>query len=81
MTFTLWWIDLQAYYDVNTHLLTKISFIGTDCDKTLEIRNLSIELSVNNEKQLTEIMNNPKVFFARINPSAYKKYLSLCEKK
>ena len=79
VTFTVWGIDLQAYYDVNTHLLTKISFV--DCEKTLEIRNLSIEVSVENENQLTEIMNNPKVFFARTNPSAYKKYLSMCENK
>lgn len=77
VTFTLWGIDLQAYYDVNTHLLTKISFVN--CDKTLEIRNLSIEVSVENEKQLTEILNNPKVFFARANPSAYKKYQKMCE--
>ena len=42
---------------------------------------MKMDLLWENENQLTEIMNNPKVFFARTNPSAYKKYLSMCENK
>jgi hypothetical protein len=45
----------------------------------LEIRQLTIEISSENEPQLIEILNNPKVFFARVNPAAYKKYQKTCK--
>ena len=77
--FNLWQINLQANYNVNTQTLTKIYFV--DCEKTLEIRNLSIQVNGDNEAQLMEIKNNPGVFFARSNPSAYKKYQTMCDDK
>lgn len=75
--FRLWEFNLQAYYDVNTKMLTKISYVN--CDKILEIRNLTIEVSWDNESQLIEILNNPKVFLTQTNPAAYKKYQQMCE--
>lgn len=75
--FTLWEFKLQANYDIETHLLTKISYVA--CDKTLEIRNLTIEVSTDNESKLIEILNNPRVFFAQANPAAYKKYQRMCD--
>lgn len=74
--FTLWEFKLQAHYDINTHLLTKISY--TNCDKPLEIRQLSLEITAENEPQLIEILNNPRVFFAKINPTVYKRYQKVC---
>jgi hypothetical protein len=74
--FSLWEFKLQANYDIETHLLTKISYVA--CDKTLEIRNLTIEISTDNESKLIEILNNPRVFFAQANPAAYKKYQRMC---
>ena len=58
-------------------MLTRISYVA--CDKTLEIRNLSIEISVNNEAHLTEILNNPRMFLTKANPTAFKKYQKMCE--
>ena len=75
--FTLWDIDLQARYNVETHLMTRISYVA--CDKVLEIRNLWIDVSVNNEEQLTEILNNPRMFFTQVNQAAYRKYQRLCD--
>ncbi len=74
--FSLWEFELQAQYNVDTHLLTKISYVA--CQKTLEIRNLSIEVSADNESQLTEMLNNPRIFFANANQAAYRKYQRLC---
>ncbi|MBO7505204.1 hypothetical protein J6T66_03560 [bacterium] len=62
---------------MDTHLLTQISYV--ECNKTLEIRNLSIEISTENEDKLTEILNNPRMFFANANPAAYRKYQRMCE--
>jgi hypothetical protein len=50
-----------------------------DCDKILEIRGLTIAVTTENESQLAEIMNNPRVFFAMTNQAAYKKYQKMCE--
>lgn len=75
--FTLWEFELQGNYNINTHQLTKIYY--TNCEKKLEIRQLTIEISAENEPQLIEILNNPKVFFARVNPAAYKKYQKTCQ--
>ena len=74
--FTLWDFDLQANYDINTQTLTKVYF--ANCEKPLEIRQLTIEITSENEPQLIEILNNPKVFFARENPTVYKKYQKAC---
>lgn len=74
--FTLWEIELQAKYNIDTHTLTKIYF--ANCEKPLEIKQLSIEITSENEAQLIEILNNPKVFFARTNPTVYKKYQKVC---
>ena len=74
--FTLWEFELQAKYNLNTHALTKIYF--ANCEKPLEIRQLTIEITAENEPQLIEILNNPKVFFARENPTVYKKYQKVC---
>ena len=49
------------------------------CDKTLEIDNFTIELSVENASTLTELLNNPRVFLVRNNRQAYEKYLKMCE--
>ncbi|MBR7036710.1 hypothetical protein IKI14_02320 [bacterium] len=67
---------MQAKYNLNTHALTKIYF--ANCEKPLEIRQLTIEITAENEPQLIEILNNPKVFFARENPTVYKKYQKVC---
>ena len=75
--FWIWSFKLRARYNVDTHVLTKISYIA--CDKTLEIRNLTIELSANNNAQLTELLNNPRMFFANANSAAYRKYQRMCE--
>ena len=75
--FSIWDFDLSARYNVDTHLLTKISYVA--CEKTLEIRNLTIEVSTSNEIQLTEILNNPRTFFANANSAAYRKYQRMCE--
>ena len=61
---------------MNTHLLTQVSYVA--CDKVLEIRGLTIEISVNNAEQLTEILNNPRVFLVNANQAAYKKYQRMC---
>ena len=76
--FSIWDdFQLEARYNVETHLLTEISYVA--CDKTLEIRNLTIEISSNNDSQLMEILNNPRMFFANANPAAYRKYQRMCE--
>ena len=75
--FTLWEFDLQAHYNIDTHMLTNISYMS--CDKTLEIDNFTIELSVENASTLTELLNNPRVFLVRNNRQAYEKYLKMCE--
>ena len=74
--FTIGDFKLQAYYDINTRTLTKISY--TSCSKPLEIRQLSLEITSENEPQLIEILNNPRLFFATVNPSVYKKYQKVC---
>jgi hypothetical protein len=68
---------LQAYYDMNTHLLTRISYY--ECEKTLEIRNLTIEVSAENEGELAEILNNPRIFLTRANKAAFQKYQTMCD--
>ncbi len=78
INFTLWDFKMQGNYDFNTHLLTKISY--ADCEKPLEIRKLSLEITLENEAQLIEILNNPKVYFASINPSIYKVYQKECSR-
>ena len=75
--FSLWDFDLQARYNVETHLMTRISYVA--CDKTLEIRGLTIEVSVNNQAQLTEILNNPRIFLTNANQAAFKKYQRMCD--
>ena len=75
--FSIWEFKLKARYNVNTHLLTRISYVA--CNKTLEIRNLTIEVSANNSAQITEILNNPRIFFANANTAAYRKYQRMCE--
>lgn len=75
--FTLWEFKLQAYYDINTQTLTKISYANCG-ERQLEIKKLSIEVTANNEPELMEILNNPKVYFARVNPTIYKKYQKVC---
>ena len=76
--FTLWdEFTLQARYNVDTHLLTRISYI--QCGKTLEIRNLTIEVSANNEAELTELLNNPRIFLTKANQAAFKKYQRMCD--
>ena len=75
--FSIWEFNLRARYNVNTHLLTRVSYVA--CNKTLEIRNLTIEVSANNNVQLTEILNNPRIFFANANSAAYRKYQRMCE--
>lgn len=76
--FTLWdEFTLRARYNLDTHLLTRISYY--ECEKTLEIRNLTIEVSADNEGVLTEILNNPRIFLTRANPSAFQKYQKMCD--
>jgi hypothetical protein len=67
---------LQGLYNVETHLLSKIYF--TNCEKNLEVRQLTLEITSENETQLIEMLNNPRVFFARYNPAIYKKYQKVC---
>lgn len=74
--FTLWEFKLQGRYNVDTHLLSKIYF--TNCEKNLEVKQLTLEITSENENQLIEMLNNPRVFFARYNPSIYKKYQKVC---
>ena len=75
--FTLWEFKMQANYNINTHMLTRISYV--DCDKTLEIKWLKIAVTTENETQLISILNNPKAFFTQSNPAAYKKYQKMCD--
>lgn len=77
--FSLWEFDLEWRYNVETHMLTRISYVA--CDKTLEIRNLSIEISVNNEAHLTEILNNPRMFLTKANQTAFRKYQKMCDEE
>jgi len=44
----------------------------------LEIRNLTIEVSADNEAQLMEILNNPRIFLTKANPAAFQKYQKMC---
>ena len=74
--FTLWEFKLQSRYNVDSHLLTNISYVN--CEKTLEIRWLTIPITTENEPQLIEILNNPRVFFVKANQAAYKKYQNMC---
>lgn len=69
--FQLWEFDLQARYNISSHLLTRISYVVWE--ETLEIRWLTIELSAQND-QISSIVNNPRVFLSTSNPSARKKY-------
>lgn len=75
--FMLWDIALQAYYNADEHLLTKIYYVVWE--KTLEIKNLTIELSTENQLQLRAILNNPEVFLYQANVAAYKKYKKMVE--
>lgn len=75
--FDLGEFTLRWRYNVDTHLLTKISYY--ECEKTLEIRNLAIEVSANNEAQLKEILNNPRIFLTKANPAAFQKYQKMCD--
>lgn len=75
--FSLWDFNLKARYNTDTHLMTRISYVA--CDKTLEIRWLAIEVSAGNEAQLTEILNNPRVFLTNANQAAFKKYQKMCD--
>lgn len=68
---------LRARYNVDTHLLTRISYY--ECEKTLEIRNLTIEVSADNEWELMEILNNPRIFLTRANSLAFQKYQKMCD--
>lgn len=74
--FTLWDFELQGYYDTNTQVLNKIAY--RSCERPLEIKNLSLEITSENESQLIEILNNPRVFFANVNPLIYDRYKKLC---
>jgi hypothetical protein len=75
--FSLGDFDLKARYNAETHLMTRISYVA--CDKTLEIRWLTIEVSAGNEPQLTEILNNPRIFLTNANQAAFKKYQKMCD--
>lgn len=76
VNFLLWDFELQANYDINTHLLTNVAYVA--CGKTLEINGLEIELSTNNESQLKQMLNNPRIFLSNINGAAYRKYQRMC---
>ena len=76
--FTLWEFKLQANYNIETHLLTKINY--ADCSENVEIRNLTISITTENDSQLIEILNNPRIFLTQANPAAYKKYQKVCSK-
>jgi hypothetical protein len=78
VNFIIWEFNLQARYNVDTHLLTKVSYVD-DCDNVLEIRWLTISVTKDNESQLIEILNNPKMFLAQANPAAYRKYQKMCD--
>jgi hypothetical protein len=74
--FTLWDFKLQGRYNTQTHLLSKIMY--TDCSENVEIRNLTISITTENDSQLIEILNNPRIFLTQANPAAYKKYQKVC---
>ena len=74
--FTLWDFELQGRYDTTTQVLSKIVY--RNCERPLEIKNLSLEITSENESQLIEILNNPRVFFANVNPLIYDRYKKLC---
>ena len=74
---TLWKIKLQARYNIETHMLTNISYVA--CEKTLEIRDFELQINSESEPQLAEILNNPQVYLATLNAAAYKKYQRLCD--
>ena len=74
--FTLWDFKLQGRYNTETHLLSKIMY--TDCSENVEIRNLTISITTENDSQLIEILNNPRIFLTQSNPAAYKKYQKVC---
>ena len=76
VSFVLWDFNLQWIYNVDSHLLTKVSYVA--CNKTLEIKWLTLEITSENDSQLIEILNNPKVFLVQINQAAYKKYQKMC---
>ena len=38
-----------------------------------------MDISSENESQLTAILNNPRVFLTQANQAAYKKYQTLCD--
>ena len=76
VNFLLWDVELQWYYNLDTHLLNKISYVA--CGKTLDIRNLEIKITTENESQLVKILNNPRVFLSNVNEGAYKKYQRMC---
>ena len=79
VSFVLWDFSLQGIYNIDTHVLTKVSYVA--CGKTLEIKWLSLMITVDNEPQLIEILNNPKVYLVQINSAAYKKYQKMCIEK
>ena len=76
--FLLWDVELQWYYNLDTRLLNKISYVA--CGETLEIKNLEIEITTENEVQLAKILNNPRVFLSSVNEGAYRKYQRMCNK-
>lgn len=76
VNFTIWDFNLQGYYNVDTHVLSKISYV--DCPKPLEIKQLTLEITSENEPQLIEILNNPREFFENANSMVYNKYKKAC---
>ena len=74
--FLLWDFELQARYDLSNRLLTQISYVA--CWNILEIDGFEIRLSKDNDSQLNQMINNPKVFLLNVNEEAYKKYQRMC---
>lgn len=73
VTFSVGEIKLQGSYDVPTHIISDISFI-IDKESTLLIRGLTLPLNEENRGNLTELVNNPRLYLRLFNQAAFDKY-------
>ena len=70
-------ITLKGSYDMETHTISKISFIIPNRENTLQIPNLILPLTEENRENLTYLSNNSNAYLRLFNPTVFNKYESI----